>query len=585
MSNERSSPGSLASQAAKRRAPAYTTLPGSTPDRASRGPVLSNVMVPARDGVRLATDVYLPAGDGPFPAILTRMPYGKTEAYCYMPVIADLWVRKGYAAVVQDVRGKWGSEGVFEPNMAANEINDGYDTIDWIARQPWSNGRVGMWGESYFGFTSYAGAVSRHPALAAVAPGDIMVSRYAGTFRNGALQLNTVGLWAIRMVAQQYQEVETIDLWHMPLAELGRAAGIPSPYFDAVIANPVWGSFWAARSLVEAFDLVRIPVLHWGGWYDNYLGPMIDDWRRMRELDPARHHHLFIGPWDHEGTPDKVHRVGILPVADGTAAHRWDTYQAFFDRYLMGVENGFGSGGPVHYYVMGADTWRDAADWPPPGTVARRWYLRSGGSANTLDGDGVLSPEPPVDEPPDRYAYDPRDPVAWTLDVDCWSIAGEMGDRSEIERRRDVLVYTSATLDRPLEITGPITARLYASSDAVSTDFTVALCDVFPDGRVNTIQDGILRTTHRDPDRVPQLLAPGEVYALEIDLWSTSYLVVEGHCLRVEVSSSEFDRYDRNPNTGAPYGREANPAVARQAIYHDRVRPSSIDLPIAPSSR
>lgn len=573
---------SILNQISKRETwPSFTKIPSTTPDRTRRGATLSDVMVPMRDGIRLATDVYLPEGEGPFPTVLTRLPYGKTEAYCYMPLVGDHYARKGYAFVAQDVRGKWGSEGVFEPNLSSNEIPDGYDTTEWITQQPWSNGRVGMWGESYFGFTTFAGGVGGHPGLVCIAPGDITVDRYSGTFRYGALQLNTVGRWAIRMVAQQYQDLSDIDPWHLPLAEMANAASVPSRYFDQLINNPSRTPFWNERCLLQAYDRIRIPVLHWSGWYDNYLGPLIADWRIMRDRNGgAGHNHLFIGPWDHEGTADKVHRVGRLKVGDGTATHRWDTYQAFFDRYLMRSDDSFGRDGAVHYFVMGKNVWRNADDWPPPEARMTQYYLHSRGNAKTLHGDGYLDTNPPQDEPADTYVYDPLDPVADTVDVDCWSIAAQMKDRRKFEVRPDVLCYTSAPLAADLEITGPIMARLFAASSAVDTDFTVTLVDVFPDGYGNTIQDGILRTSYRNPDEAPSHLEPGRTYALDIDLWSTSYVVGRGHRLRVEISSSSFDRYDRNPNTGEPFGRAARPVSATQTIHHSAAWPSHIVLPV-----
>ncbi len=574
--------GGLAAQKAKHEVAHYDALPSDTPDRASPGAVLADALIPMRDGTRLATDVYLPAGDGPFPAILTRIPYGKTEPYCYMPVIAAYWVRKGYAAVVQDVRGKWASEGHFEPNLNRNEVPDGFDTIDWIANQPWSNGRVGMWGESYFGFTSYAGATSGHPALACIAPGDISLDRYKATMRYGCLQLNTVGTWAISMTDQTYQDLSRLDYWHLPLAEMANAAGAPSSYFDELIANPTPSPFWEERSVLAGYDSIRIPVLHWGGWYDNYLGPTIADWRRMDANNKAAaNQHLFIGPWDHECTPDRLHRVGLLPVAEGTGTARWDHYCAFFDRYLMDQDDGFGRDGPVRYYVMGRDVWRSAAAWPPVGTTMTPVYLGSGGKANTLDGDGRLDWQPPGDDQPaDRFDYDPADPVADTLAIDCWSLAGQMGDRQMIEQRPDVLVYTTLPLDRGLELTGPITACLHFSSSAPDTDVTVALVDVAADGGANLIQDGILRLSFRDGPQAIAPIEPGEIYELSVDLWSTSYFLKPGHRLRVEISSSCFNRYDRNLNTGEPFGRGSRPVVASQSIFHDAVRPSHILLPV-----
>jgi len=561
---------------------AYEVLPSATPDRAEPGEVISDVMVPMRDGVRLATDVYLPAGDGPFPVVLTRMPYGKTEPYCFMPVIAAYWVRKGYAAVVQDVRGKWASEGHFEPNLAAAEVPDAYDTIEWIANQSWSNGRVGMWGESYFGFTSYAGATSGHPALVCVAPGDISFNRYTATMRYGCLQLNTVGTWAISMTDQTYQDLSKLDYWTLPLREMANAAGAPSSYFDELMNNPLPSPFWEEHSVLPGYDSIRIPVLHWGGWYDNYLGPTIADWRIMDANNAeARNQHLFIGPWDHEGTADRLHRVGLLPVAPGTAEAKWDTFCAFFDRYLMEADASFGADAPIRYYVMGRDVWRDTAQWPPEGTTLTPFYLRSGGHANTAEGDGVLSTEAPgSDEAADRFDYDPADPVADTLAYDCWSLAGEMGDRRPVEARPDVLVYTTDPFADGLELTGPITAHLHFSSSAVDTDVTVALVDVAGDASANLIQDGILRCRYREGLDRTAMMEPGTVYPLEIDLWSTSYFIAPGHRLRVEVSSSNFNRYDRNLNTGEAFGDGDTPVVATQTVFHGAERPSYLVLPV-----
>ena len=333
----------------------FERIPSTTPDRSSCHRVVADVMIPMRDQVRLATDVYLPEGEGPFPTVLTRLPYGKTEPYCYMPTIGAFYSSKGYACVVQDVRGKWGSQGLFDPNVGATEIHDGHDTLEWIAAQEWSNGRVGMWGESYYGFTTYAGAVSRHPALVAIAAGDITLNRCSATFRNGCLQLNTVGMWAISMMAREYQDMSKIDAWHLPLAEMATAAGIPSSYFDQVIANPTPSPFWRERSLLAGYETIRIPVLHWDGWYDNYLGPMLADWRALADANaPNRHNHLLIGPWDHEASVDRVGHAGLLPVPATTLAHRWDHFAAFFDHYLMGLDNGFGDAGPVHYFTLGA---------------------------------------------------------------------------------------------------------------------------------------------------------------------------------------------------------------------------------------
>lgn len=575
--------GGLTEKHDKRTETPYKVIPSGTPDRCVPGQKIHDAMVPMRDGVKLATDIYLPQEEGPFPVILTRIPYGKREPYCEMPLISEFWTKKGYAFVVQDVRGKWGSEGVFEPNSKKNEIADGYDTIGWITQQPWSNRRLGMWGESYYGFTTYAGAVSQHPDLVCIAPGDISLNRYQCTFRNGALQLNTLGMWSIYMMAREYQDTTNIDPWHLPLAEMGEAGGIPSSYFDQVIANPVPGSFWEERSLLEGYESIRIPVLHWSGWYDSYTGPAIKDWSEIsRRNSSAGHNHLFIGPWDHEGTADEIHRVGGLDVGQGTEKHRWDTYQSFFDHYLMGLSDDSSQIPKVHIFVMGENVWRDEQAWPLEQTRFTEFYLHSNGKANSLNGDGILNMSIPGEEQADTYVYDPTNPIDNTLYLDCYSIAGEMGDRSEIEERQDVLVYSTDKLDSDMEITGPLKAKLFAASSAVDTDFTVTLVDVFENEYANLIQDGIIRASYRDSDLEPSPIIPGKIYEYTVDLWATSYVVKKGHRLRVEVSSSCFNRYDRNTNTGEPFGKATGTVLAKQTVFHSREYPSHIILPLIP---
>ncbi len=550
-------------------------LPSTTPDRSPAVERIDDVVITMRDGIHLSGDVYLPVNrSGPLPTVVTRLPYGKREDYCQMPVYGEFWACKGYAFLVQDVRGKFDSEGDFEPNSNAIEVNDGYDTAEWAAAQPWCNGRIGFHGESYYGFTTFAAAVSLHPAIVCIAPGDISLDRFRCTFRYGALQFNTVGNWAISMMAQHYQDMSAIDPWHMPFAEMANAANCPSSYFDQIIDNPVRGPFWEERSLLEGHDNIRIPVLHWGGWYDNYVGWVLDDWRSLRQAnEEANHNHLFIGPWDHEGSADYLGRAGRVDVGLDTLRHRMDTYQAFFDHYLMEIDNGFGDNGPVQYFVMGDNVWRDSAAWPPAETVATTLYIH---------GDGSLNNSEPDDESPDEFVYDPANPVADTLGYNCWALAGDMGDRADMASRDDVLAFTTDVLTNDMELTGPITAKLFAASSARDTDFTVTVTDIFPDGYGNYVQDGIIRASYRESDIAPSPIEPGQVYGYHIDLWSTSYVVPKGHRLRVEISSSCFNRYDRNPNTGDPFGHSATPIKATQTIHHSRQYPSHVTLSVMP---
>jgi len=281
--------------------------------------------------------------------------------------------------------------------------------------------------------------------------------------------------------------------------------------------------------------------------------------------------HLMIGPWDHEGSGDYTDRAVCVQLPP-TAQHRWDRYQAFFDRYLMGLDNGFGADGNVDVFTLGRNRWAAEPSWPPADAVATPLYLRA---------EGSLSLEAPAgDEPADGYAYDPADPVAETVGGNCWALATAIGDRRALDGRADILRYVGEVLDSELELMGPIEARLHASSSATDTDFTVTLCDVFPDGTVNTIQDGIVRVWYRDGFDRPSPIEPGRVTEYVVSMCASSYVVGPGHRLRVDVSSSNFDRYDRNLNSGEPFGTGSAAVVAQQLVHHDREHASHVVLPV-----
>jgi hypothetical protein len=472
--------------------------------------------------------------------------------------------------VVQDVRGKFSSDGVFEPMV--NEKNDGFDTVEWISRQPWCNGRVGMWGESYYGLASLAAAIAAPPALACIAPGDIVLDWHKIFFRQGAFYQNTLAAWTISMDANEYADLSKLDSWHLPLIEQAKAAGQEGKYFKAVIEHSADLSWWKPLDLSAGLDRIAIPVLYWSGWYDNYTGGLLGDYARLKQKSPHPDLiHLMVGPWDHEGSSEHTDHAICIPLPS-TAAHRWDSYQAFFDRYLMEIENDFGKDGGVDYFTIAADRWQKSHAWPPVNMTPTPFYLRTG--------ERLSSEAPSGDEAPDRFRYDPAKPVAETVGLNCWALCAQLGDRSEIEKRADVLCYTTAPLEADLELTGPIKAVLSAASSAPDTDFTVALIDLFPDGTANQIQDGIVRTScARDPYR-PEPVPAGEIRDYEIDLFATSYLVKAGHSIRVDVSSSCFDRYDRNTNTGELFGTARLVKIAEQAIHHSAAHPSRIVLPV-----
>jgi uncharacterized protein len=541
-----------------------------TPDRCVRVDIDTDAYATMRDGVRLGADVYLPRGSAQVPAILIRMPYGKQTADMGMLETGSWFARKGYACVVQDVRGKFSSGGVFEPGV--NEVEDGYDTVEWAISQPWCNGAVGLWGESYYGFTAYAAAISGHPAVRAIAPGDIGTDRRAAWIRQGALCLNTAGYWAVAMDAHEYADVNRIDPYHLPLIDLPASVGLDGAFFRALVGAASDPDWWRARTLAHRLGEIRCAVLSWTGWYDNYLGPQLADVARLLATHPHPEAvHLMVGPWDHEGSSGYTDQAVCIRVPD-TAQHRWDAFQAFFDRYLRGDENGFGAAGQAELFTIGRNRWRAVPAWPPAAT-ATVLYLRCG---------GLLSVDPPGagEHEPDRYRYDPLDPVNETVGANCWALCTALVDRRRHDARSDILRYTSGPVEQDTEITGPIRATLHAASSALDTDFTVTLCHLLADGTVNTIQDGIIRARYRHGLDHPAPLKPGVVVAYDVDLYATSYLVPAGDRIRFEVSSSAFDRYDRNLNTFDPAGRATTPVLADQAVYHSPTHPSSVTLPI-----
>lgn len=549
-------------------------IPSGTPDRIAETTFTPDLRCPLRDGVELGADLYRPAGDGPFPTVVIRMPYGKQTPEMGMRQIGEWLARKGYACLVQDVRGKFSSGGVFDPGV--HEVDDGYDTVDWVAAQDWCDGAVGLFGESYYGFTSFAAAVSGHPAIRAIAPGDIGLERHATWIRQGALLLNTTGYWALSMDAPEYADVSAVDPYHLPIRDLPETVGLEGAFYRGVVDHATDAEWWRPRSLHHRIGEIRCAVLSWSGWYDNYTAPQLGDFQRLLEVHPHPETlHLMVGPWDHEGSAGAADRAVCIPVPD-TAQHRWDAYQAFFDRYLRGEDNGFGDDGRADLFTIGRNRWRRAASWPPPELRPTPLYLR---------GDGSLSSsEPPADDGPRGYRYDPADVAAETVGTSCWALCTSLGDRRSLDGRADILRYVGEPLAEDLELTGPVSAVIHAASSAVDTDFVVTLCHVLADGTVNTIQDGIVRARYRHGIDDPRDLVPGEVTRYEIRMSATSYVVPAGDRLRVDIASSCFDRYDRNLNSGEPYGRATTIVVAEQAIHHSALNPSHVVLPVIPAS-
>lgn len=568
-----------------------------------------HVPVPMRDGVTLYADVYRPAGPGPYPALLQRTPYDRANLRGSGSFVLRA-ASAGYAVVMQDVRGRFGSEGRFDAFV--NERADGEETLAWLAAQPWCDGAIGMFGGSYVGLTQWQAAMSGHPALKAIAPAITAANYHDGwAYQGGAfalgfnlswtmgnLALNTAG--PVRatdpaMAAAYETLVDGTDALpemfpRLPLRDQPAFAET-APFYDDWINHPAYDEFWQALDVSRAYARMPVAAFNIGGWHDIFLKGTIENYIGMRARGPeaARaRQRLLIGPWNHggmaSGNPIGEYDFGMRSTGgmiDLDGMHlRW------FDRWLREVDSGLDREPPVRLFVMGSNTWRDEREWPLARTQWQAWYLHSGGRANTRNGDGTLSRETPADEPPDAFVYNPRDPVPTRGGGLCCNAVFTMGgayDQREIESRADVLVYTTPPLDAPVEVTGPVKLILHAATSAPDTDWTAKLVDVSPCGHARNLTDGILRARYRTSMAEGVLLTPGEVIAYEVDLWATSNLFLAGHRIRLEVSSSNFPRFDRNPNTGEQPGRSTEMVSALQTIFHSSEHPSRLILPVIPA--
>jgi putative CocE/NonD family hydrolase len=562
-----------------------------------------NVMVKMRDGVQLATDTYRLDSAASAPVLLARTPYGKERAVAFSNTFDILRAVQagGYAVVVQDVRGRFGSEGEFDPMF--NESRDGVDTIAWAAAQPWSGGVVGTFGPSYLGATQWLPARQQPQALRAMAPSVTHADMYEGqTYQGGAKLLHDLR-WAVEDIIPEEVRRRRARGWIPPEGgtslDLDTAlAWLPlgshpvirelAPFYADRLAHPTADAYWCPVSPCAAYEQVSVPALNISGWYDVFLWGTVQNYQGMRQrggTDHARHNQrLIIGPWSHMNFSGRFPEREFGAAASSDAVDLSGLQLRWFDRWLKGTGNGVESEPPVTIFVMGIDRWRTEADWPLPGTQYRPWYLHSAGRANTLHGDGTLSAEPPGGEPPDVYLYNPRRPVPTVGGQVILPGTNAMGPRDQqaVETRDDVLVYTTSVLDRPVEVTGPVELRLFAASSARDTDFTGKLVDVYPDGRAMILTEGILRARYRTSMTSPEPLEPDTAYEFRLDLWATANVFLPGHRIRLEVTSSNFPRFAPNSNTGGDIASETadqyRPAVNR--IFHDAEHPSCLILPV-----
>ena len=577
-----------------------------------------NVMVTMRDGTRLATDVFRPDAPGRFPVLINRGPYGKDDYVASPDHSVWFFPTHGYVVLSQDCRARFESEGDYY-NPLFQEVQDGYDTVEWAARQLWSNGRVGTTGQSYLGATQYTLATNNPlpPQLQAMAPvsasSDFHQSWVYHT--GGAMEWGWMVPYAIHKGRNTLERLGRSDLlaqmddyvlepgnfgrplkdeWfrHLPLKDWIGLLQETAPYFREYFEQELDGPYWWQLNLLRNLEGIKIPLFHVSSWYDIFLEGALNAYRAVTDQGGSetarRNQKLLVGPWAHIRPYTRATSVDTGDIDFGPEAQieLHDHLRRWFDYWLKDIDTGIMDEPPVYIFVMGGGVtgngrWRHENEWPLARTHYTRYYLHSDGSANTRSGDGTLSTVPPGAEPPDRYVYDPADPAP-TLRGNTLMIPHGVADQRSTEERGDVLVYTSEPLEQDLELTGPIKVQLFAASSAVDTDFTAKLVDVRPDGYAQNIQDGIIRARYRSSARQPTFITPGQVYEYTIDLWATSQVFKAGHRLRVEISSSNFPRFDRNPNTGAPLGEDTRLETAEQTVQHRADYPSHIVLPVIP---
>ncbi len=569
--------------------------------------VEKDVMVPMRDGIRLRADVFRPAVPGPHPVLVQRYPYSNRDGY--MAIMGQMIAAQGYAVVVQSCRGRYGSEGDFYPFQP--DVEDSYDTVEWAAAQPWSNGKVGMYGASYSGLTQWTAAIARPPHLVCITPftcpWDWADSGWY--YAPGVMTLGLALIWSAQMTAYEAERRGVTP----PLPEVAEAASLLegggsdfmeliakafdlqtsavrplferrplrdieelrdlAPWFrDWCDHDDQQDQYWRRTSAARHMEQIELPILHLAGWYDYFARGGIEAFVTMHRYgvteQTRRGQRLVIGPWNHNSAqvrPDADPNAGIFfDFSPGAPVMR------FFAHHLKGEFGGYDDEAPIRLYVMGENTWRDEYEWPLSRTHWASYYLGS------THGHRSLGTDPPGQEGPDSFVYDPTDPVPGPVAIGF--TFNDPVDLEAIAARPDVLVYTTSPLVEELEITGPVTLELWASSSVENTDFTAKLIDVFPDGRAIHLCQGIVRTGVG----VARPRTPGAAYCYDIDLWATSVVLKKGHRIRLDVSSSEYPTYDLNPNTGRRITADAGVVAATQTVFHDELHPSRLILPVIP---
>ena len=568
-----------------------------------------DIPIPMRDGTVLKADLYRPESPERLPVLLNRTPYGKSGPMLRQSMDSVRAALNDYNVLIQDCRGRYRSEGDWTCFMS--ELEDGYDTVEWAAHQPWADGKVGTWGSSYMGVTQWLAASQAPPSLKAIAPALTASNYHDGwTYQGGAFSLGFNLSWTMTALApdrlmkarahnpqasselgrviggidEMAQMLEVLALKELPMFQIG------APFYFDWLDHPSYDSYWRRIDIEAHHDRITVPAFNIGGWYDIFLGGTLRNFTGMQARGASAQarsgQQLMVGPWAHglpranmAGQADFGYRSTPLSIDQDRMVLN------FFDRWLKNIDRG-DAPAKVRLFVMGPNRWRDENEWPLTRTQWQRFYLHSRGRANSVAGDGALDLAAPGDEPPDSYVYNPLNPTPTRGGgLCCYApvVPGGAFDQRAIESRADVLVYSTEPLSEDLEVTGPVRLTLFASSSAPDTDFTAKLVDVAPGGEARNLTDGIMRARYRESASDPSLLKTGQIYEYTIELGSTCAVFSAGHRLRLEVSSANFPRFDRNPNTGHDLFADGETSPAMQTVMHRRGCASYLTLPVIPA--
>ena len=557
-----------------------------------------DTVVVMRDGIKLYADVFRPDAAGKFPVLLQRTPYDKN----YGTEFGLKAAARGYVVIIEDVRGRYASEGEWYPFK--NEMNDGYDTVEWAAALPYSTGKVGMFSGSYDGATQMLAAIGHPPHLAGIFP-YVTGSNYHEnwTYQGGAFEQWFSESWSSKLARETFSRANqkrvdpltgapTLPLVDypifglLPLPSQATTTTTFAPYFLDWLQHPSYDDYWKAVSIEDHFSSITVPALHVAAWYDIFLGGSLRNYLGIKShggsAEARSGQRLLVIVGGHAGDGPKI---GALDFGKDSIFDEDETTIQWYDYLFKGARNEFSSGKPVSIFVLGANKLRQEDEWPLARAKNTRYFLRSTGPANGRTSSGSLSVSAPSAEKPDQFIYDPSDPVQ-TIGgpLCCGALRTGIGpqDQRPAEARSDVLIYTTPAFSKETEITGPISLDLYVSSSAIDTDFTGMLVDVWPNGFAQNLTSGILRLRYRKSQESPKLAIPGEIYHITLDLLATSNVFLAGHKLRLEVSSSNFPRFDRNMNTGEEQARATRMVKATNVVYHDKARPSALIVPVVP---